>query len=141
MRLWCVSIYLISHPPSVLFHPPSSLPHRPSSLNPSYPIHLSLSHRLDMMFTLHHRTHPPPHPTCRTPKDIYAMPQGTQQQDTNHTVGGSGNIHNATGAQRDHLNTNVNANGNGVGGGGYQSQSQSPEGVAVASGNLVKTGT
>ncbi|KIJ43379.1 hypothetical protein M422DRAFT_253256 [Sphaerobolus stellatus SS14] len=65
-------------------------------------------------------------------QDIYAAPQATQQQDTNNTVGSSGNVHNATGARRDHPNTNVNANRNGVGGGGaYQSQSQSPEGVGV----------
>ncbi|KIJ41878.1 hypothetical protein M422DRAFT_255211 [Sphaerobolus stellatus SS14] len=68
---------------------------------------------------------------CRMYQDIYAAPQATQQQDTNNTIGSSGNVHNATGARRDHPNTNVNANGNGVGGGGYQSQSQTPEGVAV----------
>ncbi|KIJ28658.1 hypothetical protein M422DRAFT_270059, partial [Sphaerobolus stellatus SS14] len=64
-------------------------------------------------------------------QDIYAAPQAPQQQDTNN-VGGSGNVHNATGARRAYPNTNVNANGNGVGGGGgYQSQIQSPEGVVV----------
>ncbi|KIJ27301.1 hypothetical protein M422DRAFT_271554 [Sphaerobolus stellatus SS14] len=63
---------------------------------------------------------------------IYAAPQAPQQQDTNNNnVGGSGNVHNATGARRGYPNTNVNANGNGAGGGGYQSQIQSPEGVAV----------
>ncbi|KIJ38854.1 hypothetical protein M422DRAFT_258503 [Sphaerobolus stellatus SS14] len=68
-------------------------------------------------------------------QDIYATPQAPHQQDTNNNnVGGSGNIHNATDAQRGYPNTNVNANGNGVGGGGgNQSQSQSPEGVAVGS--------
>ncbi|KIJ38862.1 hypothetical protein M422DRAFT_258509 [Sphaerobolus stellatus SS14] len=66
-------------------------------------------------------------------QDIYAAPQAPHQQDTNNNnVGGSGNVHNATGARRGHPNTNVNANGNGVGGGGgYQSQRQSPEGIAV----------
>ncbi|KIJ38839.1 hypothetical protein M422DRAFT_258486 [Sphaerobolus stellatus SS14] len=65
--------------------------------------------------------------------DIYAVPQAPHQQDTNNNnVGGSGNVHNATGARRGYPNTNVNANGNGVGGGGgYQSQIQSPEGVVV----------
>ncbi|KIJ38850.1 hypothetical protein M422DRAFT_258496 [Sphaerobolus stellatus SS14] len=66
-------------------------------------------------------------------QDIYAAPQAPHQQDTNNNnVGGSGNVHNATGARHGHPNTNVNANGNGVGGGGgYQSQRQSPEGIAV----------
>ncbi|KIJ38786.1 hypothetical protein M422DRAFT_258412 [Sphaerobolus stellatus SS14] len=59
-------------------------------------------------------------------------PQDKLKYTNNNNVGGSGNVHNATGARRGHPNTNVNANGNGVGGGGgHQSQRQSPEGVAV----------
>ncbi|KIJ38856.1 hypothetical protein M422DRAFT_258505 [Sphaerobolus stellatus SS14] len=66
-------------------------------------------------------------------QDIYAAPQAPQQQDTNNNnnVGGSRNVHNATGVRRGYPNTNVIANGNGVSGEGYQSQIQSPEGVVV----------